>query len=161
MVFNPLQGAIPRSLQGIEIEGAYVFTRWNNIAGVARAFARVIGTAEAEFANPDVETEVAFELANLADTKSGYWVEVRYPFWIASLSQSFLGRSFANPQFVAVVRWEQVFSMNLLTELAFADGNVTYVSPAWAGLQLISWLGMWVGYGGMVAVALWDMWVTA
>ena len=27
-----------------------------------------------------------------------------------------------------------------------------------AVLQLLSWLSMWVGYGGMVLIPLWDMW---
>jgi hypothetical protein len=35
---------------------------------------------------------------------------------------------------------------------------IRYVSPVFALLQLLSWLGMWVGYGGMLVVALWDMW---
>jgi hypothetical protein len=70
-------------------------------------------------------TEVAFEPANLADSKSGYWLELRYPFWPAALSQTLLGRGFANPQLVPVARWEQVFFQNLLTEFDFADGNVT------------------------------------
>ena len=36
---------------------------------------------------------------------------------------------------------------------------IRYVSPAWALLQLMSWLAMWVGYGGMIMVTLWDMWL--
>jgi hypothetical protein len=113
------------SLGPFEVEGEYVYTHWDDIAGVARAFARVVGTAAAENATPGLVTEVAFALANLATSKSGYWLELRYPFWPAALSQTFLGRSFANPQFVPVLRWEQVFFQNLLTELDFADGNVT------------------------------------
>ena len=35
---------------------------------------------------------------------------------------------------------------------------IRYVSPFFAVLQLLSWIGMWVGYGGMIVVALWDMW---
>ena len=68
---------------------------------------------------------MAFELANLATSKSGYWLELRYPFWPEALSQTVLGRGFRNPQFVPVVRWEQVFFHKLLTELDFADGEVT------------------------------------
>jgi len=62
-------------------------------AGVARAFAQAIGNSQAEFENAEVETEVAFELANLVDTKQGYWLELRYPFCPAILSQTFLGLS--------------------------------------------------------------------
>ncbi len=35
---------------------------------------------------------------------------------------------------------------------------IRYLSPAWALLQLLSWAGMWVGYGGMILVSLWEMW---
>jgi hypothetical protein len=35
---------------------------------------------------------------------------------------------------------------------------IRYVSPAFAVLQLLSWIGMWGGYGGMLVVSLWDMW---
>jgi hypothetical protein len=35
---------------------------------------------------------------------------------------------------------------------------IRYVAEAFAGLQLLSWLSMWVGYGGMLIVPLWDMW---
>ena len=37
---------------------------------------------------------------------------------------------------------------------------IRYVSPVFAVLQLLSWIGMWVGYGGMIVVTLWDMWFT-
>ena len=33
-----------------------------------------------------------------------------------------------------------------------------YVSPAFAVLQLLSWISMWVGYSGMLVVILWDIW---
>jgi hypothetical protein len=32
------------------------------------------------------------------------------------------------------------------------------VSPVFAVLQLLSWIGMWVGYGGMMGITLWDRW---
>jgi len=32
------------------------------------------------------------------------------------------------------------------------------VSPVFAGLQLLRWIGMWVGYGGMMGITLWDRW---
>jgi hypothetical protein len=32
------------------------------------------------------------------------------------------------------------------------------VSPVFAVLQLLSWIGMWVGYGGMLGITLWDRW---
>lgn len=35
---------------------------------------------------------------------------------------------------------------------------IRYLSPLFALLQLLSWVGMWLGYGGMIVMALWDMW---
>ena len=35
---------------------------------------------------------------------------------------------------------------------------IRYVSPVFAVLQLLSWIGMWIGYGGMLVITLWDMW---
>jgi hypothetical protein len=35
---------------------------------------------------------------------------------------------------------------------------IRYVSTGFAALQILSWLALWVGYGGMVVAALWEMW---
>ena len=35
---------------------------------------------------------------------------------------------------------------------------IRYVSTGFAVLQLLSWLVFWVGYGGMVVAAIWEMW---
>ena len=35
---------------------------------------------------------------------------------------------------------------------------IRYVSPVFAALQLLSWIRMWIGYGGMMVITLWDMW---
>jgi hypothetical protein len=35
---------------------------------------------------------------------------------------------------------------------------IRYVSTGFATLQLLSWLTLWVGYGGMVVAAMWEMW---
>ena len=35
---------------------------------------------------------------------------------------------------------------------------IRYLSPAFALLQLASWLAMWVGYGALMLVPLYDMW---
>jgi len=79
---------------------------------------------ESEF-SPDLETEIEFELANLAQTKHGYWLEARYPFWPDFLSQTILGWELTNPQLVPVLRWEQVWMPSLLREAAFENGALT------------------------------------
>ncbi|HSX78189.1 MAG TPA: hypothetical protein VLQ80_06415 [Candidatus Saccharimonadia bacterium] len=113
------------TLGSLEIEGEYVYTHWEDITGVARAFAQRVQNASVANATPTQKTELNFTLANLATAKSGYWLEFRYPFWPAVLSQTLLGHDFANPQLVPVVRWEQVFFHKLLTDLDFADGEIT------------------------------------
>lgn len=35
---------------------------------------------------------------------------------------------------------------------------IRYWSPAFAILQLIAWLGMWVGYGALILLPLYEMW---
>jgi len=36
---------------------------------------------------------------------------------------------------------------------------IRYVSPLFALLQLLSWVGMWIGYVPMILVPLYDMWL--
>jgi hypothetical protein len=108
-----------------EIEGQYLWTRFNGIASVARQLARVAVDQETEFENPDLESEVEFELAGLAKTKQGYWLDLRYRFWPEVLSDTFLGKRFDNPTFVAVIRGEQAWLDDFLEEAAFSGGQLT------------------------------------
>ena len=112
----------------IDLEWEYIFTRFENIKSVTRSFAKVVkdqSIAVEEDASPDLETELEFELANLSQTKHGYWIEARYPFWPEVLSTSFLGWEFTNPQLIPVIRMEQVWLPSLLQEAAFEDGTLT------------------------------------
>jgi len=129
------------TLGGLEIEGEYVFTRWKNIKRVARDFARIVRDKSADTpssASPTFEAEIEFELINLADSKQGYWIELRYPFWPAALNQTVLGKGFTNPQLVPVLRWEQVFFNDLLTDFAFKGGAVTTLATRNATLNRLS-----------------------
>jgi hypothetical protein len=107
-----------------EVEGEYVFTRFGGIRNVATGLARVAKDQATEFENPNLESEVEFELANLATTKQGYWLELRYRFWPEILTHSFLGWEFENPQLVAVLRGEQVWLDGLVEEANFAGGRL-------------------------------------
>lgn len=112
----------------IDLEGEFIFTRFAGVKSVAKSFAKVAKDKESaveEDSSPDLETEIDFELANLAQTKYGYWLEARYPFWPEALSTSFLGWGFTNPQFVPVMRWEQIWLPSLLQEASFEDGVLT------------------------------------
>lgn len=117
----------------IDLEGQYVFTRFSGIKNVARSFARVVKDSKIaveEDVSPNLETELEFELANLSRTKHGYWIEARYPFWLEGLNDTFLGRTFTNPQLIPVVRMEQVWLPSLLREAAFTNGELTEFAKA-------------------------------
>lgn len=108
-----------------ELEGQYVFTRYEGIGSVARTLARVAGNSASSFENADVQTDVEFNLEELARNKQGYWLEGRYRFWPAFLTDTILGRDFDNPQFVAVMRAEQVWLGGLIKEVQFTGGKLT------------------------------------
>lgn len=69
--------------------------------------------------------EIALGGNGLADSRTGYWTELRYPFWIEALNDTFLGRGFENPSFEPTFRFEQVFYNDQITGLEFEDSNVT------------------------------------
>jgi hypothetical protein len=111
-----------------EIEGEYLFSHFSNVSGVAHNLAQVAVNQQAEIpdaASPDLEVELELELARLASTKHGYWLDFRYRFFPDWLRPSFLGRSFQNPQLIATLRWEQAWLNGLLREASFENGAVT------------------------------------
>jgi hypothetical protein len=108
-----------------EIEGQYVNTQWSGVRSVARGLAKKAIGSSSEGEVDNVETEVEFELANLAARKQGYWVDFRYRFWPDFLNKTILGSHFANPQLIATLRAEQVWFSDLLNSIAFSDGSLT------------------------------------
>ena len=108
-----------------EIEGQYVNTQWSGVHSVARGLAQSAISSSSEGEIGDVETEVEFELANLASRKQGYWVDFRYRFWPDFLNQTILGSHFSNPQLIATFRAEQVWFSGLLNSIAFTNGSLT------------------------------------
>lgn len=108
-----------------EIEGQYVNTQWSGVRGVARGLAQRAISSSSEAEIDDVETEVEFELANLASRKQGYWVDFRYRFWPEFLSNTILGKHFHNPQLITTFRAEQVWFSDLLNSIGFTGGALT------------------------------------
>ena len=100
-------------------------TQWSGIHSVARGLAQRAISSESEGEVGNVETEVEFELANLASRKQGYWVDFRYRFWPEFLSNTILGSHFSNPQLIATLRAEQVWFSGLLKSVGFSDGVLT------------------------------------
>ncbi|MFQ5883348.1 MAG: hypothetical protein ACE5I9_12925 [Candidatus Methylomirabilales bacterium] len=129
------------TLGPFELEGEYVFTRWNGVKSVARDFAEVARDSAVEIKgvdSPDLEVEIEFELENLADYKHGYWIDLRYRFWPSFLDDTLLARSFDNPQLVATIRGEQVFFKDLIGEIKFTDRVLTMFETRDATLNRVT-----------------------
>lgn len=107
-----------------ELEGEALFTRFENVDGVAASFAQAARDQSSVSSDPSVVQEVEFELANLARNKYGYWLEMRYRFWPTLLNDTVFGKPFANPQFVAVFRPEQAWLDGLIGEAEFVNGEL-------------------------------------
>jgi hypothetical protein len=133
-----------------EIEGQYVNTRWSGINKVARSFARRALVKESESEIDDVETEVEFELANLATRKHGYWTDLRYRFWPEFLNNTVLGKPFSNPQLVSTIRWEQVWFGGLIKAMDFSGGSLTELSKE---SRLLNRLTLGLAYRPVPSVA--------
>jgi hypothetical protein len=108
-----------------EIEGQYVNTQWSGVRQVAMGLAQRAITSESEGEIGDIETEVEFELANLATRKQGYWLDFRYRFWPDFLTNTIFGKHFSNPQLIATFRTEQVWFSDLLNSAEFSNGVLT------------------------------------
>jgi hypothetical protein len=108
-----------------EVEGEYVFTRFEGLNSVARQLASVAAESEQSIEGPELESVVKFDLTNISRDRQGYWLDLRYRFWPAVLNDTYLGRYFDNPQMVAVLRGEQVWLGDRVTEVAFSGGSLT------------------------------------
>lgn len=116
------------TLGPFEAEAQYLYTHFGNVPGVARSFARVVrdrAVFTPSSTDPNFETEVEFELADLVSTKQGYWIELRYRLFPEWLRQSIFGRRFRNPQLIPTVRWEQAWLDGVVRELDFRGGELT------------------------------------
>jgi hypothetical protein len=110
-----------------EVEGEYVYTHFNNIRKVARGFAQAVNNAEISAGTEPLDSTIEFELSQLADTKHGYWIDLRYRFFPDFLRDTILARRFENPQFILTSRWEQAWLNGLLTAVDFSDGQINSI----------------------------------
>ena len=115
------------TLGRFELEGEYVLTRYEGITRVARGFADAVAERELAAGTP-LDVTVDFELADLATTKHGYWLEGRYRFFPDALRGSIFGRKLENPQFVVVTRWEQAWMQGLVRDITFSGGQLLHVT---------------------------------
>ncbi|MBI3783461.1 MAG: hypothetical protein HY270_08665 [Deltaproteobacteria bacterium] len=113
-----------------ELEGEGMFTRFEGTRGVVTRLAQVAGDNSLVSSDPAVSTEVELELESMARNRYGYWLEARYRFWPAFLTNTFLGRRFSNPQLVAVARAEQAWLDDLVTAAEFTGGTLTSLTAS-------------------------------
>jgi hypothetical protein len=110
-----------------EIEGEYVRTHFGGITRVARGLAQAVNDKEFSAGTAPLDSAIEFELAGLATTKQGYWIDLRYRFFPDFLRDTILARKFENPQFILSTRWEQVWLDGLVTEIDFSGGALTSI----------------------------------
>jgi hypothetical protein len=107
---------------GFEVEGEYLRARYEGIRQVARGLALRLVEQKLETGTAPLGATVEFELAGLAETKQGYWLDLRYRFFPDFLRNSILARRLDNPQFIATTRIEQVWLDGLVKEIGFSGG---------------------------------------
>ncbi|RMF14576.1 MAG: hypothetical protein D6757_06020, partial [Alphaproteobacteria bacterium] len=116
---------------GFEVEYEAVTTRFDHIDRVAAAFASRALSKERALEGPVedgafAKHEIEFTISKnvMAKRKSGYWIEIRRPFWPKALDDTLLARGFENPQIIPTLRFEQVFFDNQLTGIDFEGGTL-------------------------------------
>lgn len=123
----------------VALEAEYIFTHFGGITDVARGFAERAINPESALENEQLESEVEFELANLARNKHGYWLELRYSFWPKFLNQTILGSPFDDPRLVAVFRPEQVWFDDLVEEIGFLNSTLTGIERKNTHVNRLTW----------------------
>ncbi len=115
---------------GFEVEYEAVTTRFDNLDRVAAAFASRALSKERALEGPVedgafAKHEIEFTISKnvMAKRKSGYWIEIRRPFWPKILDGTVLARGFESPQIIPTMRFEQVHFDDQLTGIEF-DGGV-------------------------------------
>jgi hypothetical protein len=116
------------TLGPFEIEGEYIRTHFNRIRNVARGFAQAVAEKQIAAGTAPLDVAVEFELAGLASTKHGYWLDLRYRFWPEFLSKSILGWKLDNPQLILTARGEQVWFEGLVGDIDFTGGTLTRIT---------------------------------
>lgn len=116
--------------KGFETEGEFVYTTMGNLDRTLSA----LGTTLFNSANEQVATsngggltklEVETDLSNFAKTRYGFWSDFKYharPQW---LRNSFLGKSFEDPQIIPVLRYERVWLNNAVSDIEITGGTVS------------------------------------
>ena len=94
---------------GLELEYEFIHTDWGDVEDVIADFERVVPTLAGEGTVGTIKSEAEFAVSGLSKSRTGYWLEMRYPLQPTWLQESILGRGFANPLLEPTFRFEQVF----------------------------------------------------
>jgi hypothetical protein len=100
--------------KGFETEGEAVYTSLGNLNSVINSFGQTVFNSANSGAPSSSEggvltTTAELELAHLSRRRYGFWTDFKYhgrPKW---LKESFLGKSFDDPQLIPIVRYERVW----------------------------------------------------
>jgi hypothetical protein len=109
-----------------ETEGEAVYTSLGNLNNVITGFGQAVfnsvnSTAPSFGEGGTTSATVEMELANLSRRRYGFWTDLKYharPKW---LKNSFLGRSFEDPQIIPVLRYERVWLNGVTDEIAVSS----------------------------------------
>lgn len=113
---------------GFEAEGEFVYTTMGRIQRVLNSFAQQVVNSSAETSSAEaaeLETEIEFELSDLARTRKGFWTDFKYHWRPVFLKKTFLGKSFEDPQLIPILRYERVWLNRNIQGLEFQNGLVT------------------------------------
>ncbi len=115
--------------KGFETEAEAVYTTLGRLDNVLNAFAVAVfnsanGTVPSSAGGGLTAATVEMELANLSRTRVGVWSDFKYharPRW---LKDSFLGRSFEDPQIIPILRYERVWLNGVTDDIEVLNGAV-------------------------------------
>lgn len=127
--------------KGFETEAEAVYTGLGNLDNVLAGFAvaafnSVNSTAPSSSTGGLTSASVEMELANLSRARYGFWTDFKYharPRW---LKQSFLGKSFEDPQIIPILRYERVWLNGVTDNINVSGfGPVRLISFSQENLQ--------------------------
>jgi len=119
--------------KNFETEGEFVYTSLGDLDRVLDGLAqRIFNSANEQIPTSGegglTKVEVETELSQLARSRYGFWTDFKYharPQW---LRNSFMGRSFQDPQIIPVVRYERVWLNDLRTDVEIVNGGIAGVT---------------------------------
>ena len=127
--------------KGFETEAEAVYTGLGNLDNVLAGFAvaafnSVNSTIPSSSTGGLTSATVEMELANLSRARYGFWTDFKYharPRW---LKESFLGKSFEDPQIIPILRYERVWLNGVTDNIDVSGfGPVRVISFSQENLQ--------------------------